>query len=90
MGRSPFDYARFLRFVWKSPIREVDIDLLDFADPHPNAEETLIAAETFACRGFWSFGTHREKIPTTKGDRESRKASIPSGRSRPRKGVKEA
>lgn len=74
MRRSPLDDAGFCLLVRGGPSRtDLDVDLFDFADPYPNVEETIIAAETFAHRGFWSFGTEREKLPTMKGDRDFRK-----------------
>lgn len=74
MSRSSFD-ASFRLFEWAGLFRDsnVDIDELDFRDPYPNPEETILAMEAAVCRGFWSFGTPREKIRTTKADRKSRK-----------------
>lgn len=74
MSRSSFD-ASFRLFEWAGLFRDsnVDIDELDFRDPYPNPEETILAMEAAVCRGFWSFGTPREKLRTTKADRNSRK-----------------
>ena len=79
MSRSSFD-ASFRLFEWAGLFRDanVDIDELDFRDPYPNPEETLLAMEDAVCRGFWSFGTPREKLSTTKADRKSRKKINPS------------
>jgi hypothetical protein len=78
MSRSSFD-ASFRLFEWAGLFRDdADVDGLEFRDPYPNPEETLLAMEAVACRGFWAFGTPREKIRTTPSDRYAHKKRPPS------------
>ena len=41
---------------------DADVDGLEFQDPYPNPEETLLAMEAAVCRGFWSFGTPLKQL----------------------------
>jgi hypothetical protein len=74
MRRSPLNGPGFHTFDWVGPFqRDADIDRLDFPDPYPNPEETLLAMEAVVCRGFWAFGTPREEESTSKADRNARR-----------------
>lgn len=74
MSRSPLNDASFRLLIGTAPApHDVDIDELDFQDPYPNPEETLLAMEAVVCRGFWAFGTPREEESTSKADRNARR-----------------
>jgi len=65
--------AGFRLFIRRPPRRgDLDTDDLEFPDPYPNPEETLLAMEAVVGRGFWTFGTPREEEPTLKADRDTR------------------
>lgn len=62
--RSLIRTGYFLTFGQAGPPRyAVDIDRVDFKDPQPNPEETILAMEAFVGRGFWYFGTPIEHRP---------------------------
>lgn len=62
---------------------DADVDGLEFQDPYPNPEETLLAMEAAVCRGFWSFGTPRKKIRTIGRTRKAKGVKLPNHRNRP-------
>lgn len=72
MGRPPFTPrgSGMMRLLIGAVTRpdDEDIDNLDFLDPHPTAEEILLAIETFTGKGIWSLGEERplftEKLKT--------------------------